>query len=58
LNKDHQQGKATYPAILGEEASRRLAGELIDQACEALADFGESAVPLRELALFVRRRNN
>jgi geranylgeranyl diphosphate synthase type II len=58
LNKDLQQGKATYPAILGEEASRELAEQLIDQACEALAMFGESATALRELALFVKRRNN
>jgi geranylgeranyl diphosphate synthase type II len=58
LNKDHQQGKATYPAILGEEASREFAGQLIDQACEALDGFGDSALALRELAIFVRRRNN
>ena len=58
LNKDHQQGKATYPAVLGEAASRRLAGQLIDQACEAIAIFGESAADLRKLAGFVRRRNN
>ena len=58
LNKDQQQGKATYPAILGEEASRQLAEELIDQACEALDCFGDTASALRELAMFVRRRNN
>jgi geranylgeranyl diphosphate synthase type II len=58
LNKDLEQGKATYPAILGEEASREFAGRLIDRACEALAGFAESATPLRELAMFVRRRNN
>ncbi len=58
LNKDSQQGKATYPAVLGESASREHAGQLIDQACEALTVFGESASALRELALFVRRRNN
>ncbi|MCH8840664.1 MAG: polyprenyl synthetase family protein [Planctomycetes bacterium] len=58
LNKDNQQGKATYPAVLGEADSRELAGQLIDQAGEAIAIFGESASALRELALFVRRRNN
>ncbi len=58
LNKDNQQGKATYPAVLGEAASRRLADQLIDQACEAIAIFGESAAALRKLAGFVRRRNN
>ena len=58
LNKDNQQGKVTYPAVLGEADSRELAGQLIDQAGEAIAIFGESASALRELALFVRRRNN
>ncbi len=58
LDKDNQQGKATDPAVLGEADSRELAGQLIDQAGEAIAIFGESASALRELALFVRRRNN
>jgi geranylgeranyl pyrophosphate synthase len=58
LNKDNQQGKATYPAVLGEAASHELAGQLIDQACESIAIFGESAAALRKLAGFVRRRNN
>ena len=58
LNKDSQRGKATYPTVLGEAASRELAGQLIDQACDAIDLFGESAVSLRELALFVKRRNS
>lgn len=58
LNKDKRQGKVTYPALLGEEASRELADHLISQACESLAIFGESAAALRDIALFVGRRNN
>ncbi len=58
LGKDAQRGKATYPSMLGQEASREHAEVLIDQACNAIESFGESAAPLRELALFVRRRNN
>jgi geranylgeranyl diphosphate synthase type II len=58
LGKDVHQGKATYPAMLGVEASRRRAEVLIDQACQALEAFGESAAALRELALFVRQRNS
>jgi geranylgeranyl diphosphate synthase type II len=58
LNKDSQQGKATYPALVGVEASRELAEQLIDEACTALDVFGESAARLRELADFVRRRSN
>ena len=58
LNKDSQQGKATYPAMLGVSASRALADQLIDEACASLDEFGESAGALRELADFVRRRNS
>ncbi|NOY30159.1 MAG: polyprenyl synthetase family protein [Planctomycetes bacterium] len=58
LGKDAERDKTTYPLVLGEEASRERAEALIDQACEAVAFFGEKADSLRELALFVRRRNN
>lgn len=58
LGKDHSQGKTTYPAVLGVAASRERVEVLVDAACEAIECFGEEAVPLRELALFVRRRNN
>jgi geranylgeranyl diphosphate synthase, type II len=56
LGKDHGKGKNTYPALLGVEASQALAEKLIDDATSALEIFGESAAPLRELALFVRQR--
>jgi len=36
--KDAAAGKPTYPALYGIEASRRLAGECIDRATQALAD--------------------
>jgi geranylgeranyl diphosphate synthase, type II len=57
LGKDSARGKNTYPAILGELASRELAEKLIEQACTALEIFGEKATTLRELAVFVRHRN-
>jgi len=57
LGKDAEHDKMTYPAVLGEEASRRRAEALIDQACESVACFGEKGEALRELALFVQRRN-
>jgi geranylgeranyl diphosphate synthase type II len=56
LGKDQGKGKHTYPALLGVEASQALAEKLIDDATSALEIFGESAAPLRELALFVRQR--
>ena len=57
LGKDSAKGKNTYPAILGEAASRELAEKLIEQACTALEIFGDKATALRELAIFVRHRN-
>ena len=57
LGKDSSQGKNTYPAILGESASRELAEKLIEQATNALGIFGDKASALRELAVFVRHRN-
>ncbi len=57
LGKDSVRGKNTYPAILGEMASRELAEKLIEQACNALEIFGDKATALRELAIFVRHRN-
>jgi geranylgeranyl diphosphate synthase, type II len=57
LAKDAARGKATYPRLLGVEASRERAAELIDEACGALAPFGTAATPLVKLAQFVRDRN-
>ena len=58
LGKDSERGKKTYPAVLGVPASRQRAEDLIDEACAAIACFGEAGATLRELALFVRRRNS
>ncbi len=57
LGKDDQRGKMTYPSILGVEASRDRAETLIDEACRAIECFGDAAAPLKELALFVKQRN-
>jgi geranylgeranyl pyrophosphate synthase len=54
---DSKHGKATYPAIIGVEASQVRFGELHGQALDALARLGPRAQPLRSLAgwLFARR---
>jgi geranylgeranyl diphosphate synthase type II len=54
---DAQRQKATYPAVLGLEASRRWAQNLVADAVAALESFQRRAEPLRELAryLLVRR---
>ena len=55
--KDAPQGKRTFPALLGAEASRTRAAQLIDAACRALEPFGTRAAHLEELARFVLDRN-
>jgi geranylgeranyl diphosphate synthase type II len=51
--KDREKGKATYPALLGIEGSRREAEILKNQALSALNDFGPQAEPLRALAEYL-----
>jgi geranylgeranyl diphosphate synthase type II len=54
---DEQRQKATYPALVGLEASRQWARRLIEEAVAELEPFQDRADPLRELAqyLLVRR---
>jgi geranylgeranyl diphosphate synthase, type II len=54
---DLPKRKATYPALLGVEESKKRAWELIDLAVEALNLFGPEADPLREIARFIVARN-
>jgi len=55
--KDDEHGKLTFPGLLGVEASRERATELVDAACEAVAPFGEAGQPLAALARFVLERD-
>ena len=57
VGKDTEQGKGTFPALLGVEASLQRAEGLIDQACSALAPFEDRATGLEVLARFVLERN-
>jgi len=54
---DEQRQKATYPALVGLEASRQWAQRLVEEAVAELEPFQDRAAPLRELAqyLLVRR---
>jgi geranylgeranyl diphosphate synthase type II len=54
--KDAAQRKATYPALVGMEASRRAASELLQRALEQLAPFEQGAARLRQLAEFLVAR--
>ncbi|MEO0531069.1 MAG: polyprenyl synthetase family protein, partial [Planctomycetota bacterium] len=50
VGKDQGLGKLTYPGLLGLEASRAHAAELVGAAVQAVHDFDERAEPLRRLA--------
>lgn len=53
---DAQRGKMTWPAVYGEEASRREAERLIREAKEALHAFAARAAFLEQLADFTIHR--
>ena len=56
--KDTASDKATYPALYGVEESLKQADSLIESGCGALADFGDRAATLKDLAHFLVQRKN
>ncbi len=56
--KDAAAGKATFIDLLGLEGARARANELVTEACDALAPFGDKAETLREAARFMVERKN
>lgn len=56
--KDIHAQKATYPALLGLEKSRKIARELTDKAFAALKPFGKKAHSLNLLATYLLERQN
>ena len=56
--KDTAADKATWPAVFGIEESRHAAKALIEDAFAALEPFGDSAAPLKSLALYLTTRTN
>ena len=54
--KDTASDKATWPAVFGIEQSIHDAGELVADAFAALEPFGESAAPLKALAIYLTTR--
>jgi geranylgeranyl pyrophosphate synthase len=48
--KDERAEKSTYVSTLGLDGAQQEADRLLDEALEALSDFGEAAAPLRDLA--------
>lgn len=55
--KDTAASKATYPAIVGLEKSRRIAGQLTDKAFAALKPFRGRATALEALADYLLKRD-
>ncbi|RME18745.1 MAG: polyprenyl synthetase family protein [Alphaproteobacteria bacterium] len=56
VGKDAEAGKATFVSLLGLEAAKIRARELVDEACAALSVYGGRAETLREAARFVIAR--
>ena len=54
--KDERAAKATYPALYGLEAARRMAREVHSEACAALAGLEGETELLRAIAGFILRR--
>jgi geranylgeranyl diphosphate synthase type II len=55
---DAARGKITFPALLGIEASRARAEELVMEAVASLAPFGDGAAPLRAIARYILERRS
>ncbi|MFK7880272.1 polyprenyl synthetase family protein [Roseobacter sp.] len=56
VGKDAEAGKATFVSLLGLDAARKRADELVEQACDSLAGYGNDADTLKEAARFVVTR--
>ncbi|MDE9450021.1 polyprenyl synthetase family protein [Aliiroseovarius sp. Z3] len=57
VGKDADAGKATFVSLLGLQAAKTRAAELVEQACDALAPHGKDAETLRDAARFVIQRD-
>jgi len=56
LQKDVSAGKATFVSLLGIEDAKLRAKELIEEAIDALSDYGVKAEPMRQVAKFIIER--
>jgi len=56
LQKDVSAGKATFVSLLGIENAKLRAKELIEEAIDALSDYGVKAEPMRKVAKFIIER--
>ena len=55
---DAEQGKTTFPGLLGLETSRKKAEELVAEAISFLDTFKDRAIPLRAIAGYIVDRRS
>lgn len=58
VGSDQVNDKATFPAIIGMEESKRRAARLVEESIDALKGFGSNADPLREIARYIIERRS
>ncbi len=58
LRKDEEAGKATFVSLLGLKGAKTRASELVEEACAALAPYGDGAENLRQAARYTITRAN
>lgn len=58
VGQDVRQGKRTFPALIGEQPSRRRADQLAVEAIAHLRGFGEAASQLIALADYIVKRDH
>ena len=56
VGKDADAGKATFVSLLGLDEAKRRASELVENACDVLAPYGQNAEILKQAARFVITR--
>ena len=55
---DKVKDKATYPALLGLDESKKRAEELMSIALKAIDFLGDEATPLRQVAKYIINRQS
>lgn len=55
---DAARGKVTFPSLMGVEASRARAAELLMEAISSVASFDDGAAPLRAIARYILERRS
>ena len=58
IGSDAKRGKATYPALMGLEAARKKAVDLVENALSVLKNFDHRAEPLRMIAGYIAERRS